>query len=145
MGLAKRIIPCLDVDQGRVVKGVQFVDIRDAGDPVELAAQGPRLAVVSRPDDSDDEADITGRALSMQRIHHAFPLTGALCTAAAAMIGGTIANQACRLRGDGIVRLRHPKGVIEARAEVDGRVVRSVGVARTARRLMRGEAYVILP
>jgi cyclase len=36
-GLAKRIIPCLDVDKGRVVKGVQFVDIRDAGDPVEVA------------------------------------------------------------------------------------------------------------
>jgi cyclase len=34
---AKRIIPCLDVDDGRVVKGVQFVDIRDAGDPAELA------------------------------------------------------------------------------------------------------------
>lgn len=37
MSLAKRIIPCLDVDKGRVVKGVQFVDIRDAGDPVEIA------------------------------------------------------------------------------------------------------------
>ena len=37
MGLAKRIIPCLDVNNGRVVKGVQFVDIRDAGDPVEVA------------------------------------------------------------------------------------------------------------
>lgn len=37
MSLAKRIIPCLDVDSGRVVKGVQFVDIRDAGDPVEVA------------------------------------------------------------------------------------------------------------
>ena len=37
MGLAKRIIPCLDVDQGRVVKGVQFEDIRDAGDPVEVS------------------------------------------------------------------------------------------------------------
>ncbi len=37
MGLAKRIIPCLDVDAGRVVKGVRFVDIRDAGDPVEIA------------------------------------------------------------------------------------------------------------
>ncbi|WP_075184884.1 imidazole glycerol phosphate synthase subunit HisF [Teredinibacter haidensis] len=37
MALAKRIIPCLDVDKGRVVKGVQFVDIRDAGDPVEVA------------------------------------------------------------------------------------------------------------
>ncbi|MDH5786090.1 MAG: imidazole glycerol phosphate synthase subunit HisF [Chromatiales bacterium] len=37
MALAKRIIPCLDVRDGRVVKGVQFVDIRDAGDPVEIA------------------------------------------------------------------------------------------------------------
>jgi len=37
MGLAKRIIPCLDVDKGRVVKGVQFVNIRDAGNPVEVA------------------------------------------------------------------------------------------------------------
>jgi cyclase len=37
MGLAKRIIPCLDVDKGRVVKGVKFVGIRDAGDPVEIA------------------------------------------------------------------------------------------------------------
>jgi cyclase len=37
VALAKRIIPCLDVDNGRVVKGVNFVDIRDAGDPVEIA------------------------------------------------------------------------------------------------------------
>jgi cyclase len=37
MSLAKRVIPCLDVDAGRVVKGVRFVDIRDAGDPVEVA------------------------------------------------------------------------------------------------------------
>ncbi len=36
--IIKRIIPCLDVDKGRVVKGVKFVDIKDAGDPVELAA-----------------------------------------------------------------------------------------------------------
>ena len=39
LGLAKRIIPCLDVRDGRVVKGVQFVDIRDAGNPVEVAAR----------------------------------------------------------------------------------------------------------
>jgi cyclase len=38
----KRVIPCLDVDRGRVVKGVEFLDIRDAGDPVELAAHYDR-------------------------------------------------------------------------------------------------------
>ena len=37
MSVAVRVIPCLDVDDGRVVKGVNFVDLRDAGDPVELA------------------------------------------------------------------------------------------------------------
>jgi imidazole glycerol-phosphate synthase subunit HisF len=39
MTFAKRVIPCLDVDAGRVVKGTRFVDLRDAGDPVELAAR----------------------------------------------------------------------------------------------------------
>ena len=37
--LAKRVVPCLDVDKGRVVKGVRFIDIQDAGDPVELASR----------------------------------------------------------------------------------------------------------
>src|SRR5256714_8826945 len=37
--LLRRVIPCLDVDKGRVVKGVEFVQLRDAGDPVELAAR----------------------------------------------------------------------------------------------------------
>src|ERR687898_3192057 len=38
----KRVIPCMDVDGGRVVKGTRFIDIRDAGDPVELAAHYDR-------------------------------------------------------------------------------------------------------
>ena len=42
MTLAKRVMPCLDVDAGRVVKGTRFQDLRDAGDPVELAAQYDR-------------------------------------------------------------------------------------------------------
>src|SRR5438067_8715479 len=41
--LARRIIPCLDVRAGRVVKGVNFVDLRDAGDPVELASRYDRM------------------------------------------------------------------------------------------------------
>ena len=40
--LTRRIIPCFDVDNGRVVKGVSFVNLRDAGDPVELASQYER-------------------------------------------------------------------------------------------------------
>jgi imidazole glycerol-phosphate synthase subunit HisF len=37
--LLRRVIPCLDVDKGRVVKGIEFVQLRDAGDPVELASR----------------------------------------------------------------------------------------------------------
>ena len=37
MSLAKRLIPCLDIDKGRVVKGVRFLEVKDAGDPVEIA------------------------------------------------------------------------------------------------------------
>ena len=48
MSLAKRIIPCLDVTDGRVVKGINFLELKDAGDPVEVAKkyneQLPRLA-----------------------------------------------------------------------------------------------------
>ncbi len=64
-----RIIPCLDVDAGRVVKGVNFVDLRDAGDPVELAArydaQGADelvfLDITASSDDRDTMVDVVRR------------------------------------------------------------------------------------
>ena len=43
---AKRIIPCLDIKDGRVVKGVSFVNLRDAGDPVECAAEYDRQVII---------------------------------------------------------------------------------------------------
>jgi cyclase len=63
MALAKRIIPCLDVDGGRVVKGVRFVDICDAGDPVEIAkrydvAGADELAFLDITASSDNRATI---------------------------------------------------------------------------------------
>lgn len=70
--LAKRIIPCLDVKDGRVVKGVNFVGIRDAGDPVELAEyynqQGADelvfLDITATSDDRDTVADVVERTAS---------------------------------------------------------------------------------
>ncbi len=69
MSLAVRVIPCLDVDAGRVVKGVNFVDLRDAGDPVEMArvydAEGAdELTFLDITASSGDRAttyDIVGR------------------------------------------------------------------------------------
>lgn len=63
MPLAKRIIPCLDVDNGRVVKGVKFVDIRDAGDPVEIARRynlegADEITFLDITASSDDRATI---------------------------------------------------------------------------------------
>ena len=63
MALAKRIIPCLDIDNGRVVKGIRFVDIRDAGDPVEVARRYDRqgadeIAFLDITASSDDRATI---------------------------------------------------------------------------------------
>lgn len=63
MALAKRVIPCLDVDGGRVVKGVKFVAIRDAGDPVEIAqrydaASADELTFLDITASSDERATI---------------------------------------------------------------------------------------
>src|SRR5450759_228026 len=68
--LAKRIIPCLDVDSGRVVKGVHFVNLRDAGDPVELAAYYDRegadelvfLDITASHEKRDTKVTLAGRA-----------------------------------------------------------------------------------
>ena len=67
--LTKRIIPCLDVDAGRVVKGVSFVDLRDAGDPAELASLYDRegcdelvfLDITASSDARDTMVDVVGR------------------------------------------------------------------------------------
>ncbi len=69
MSLAVRVIPCLDVDNGRVVKGVNFVDLRDAGDPVEMAkvydAEGADeltfLDITASRDSRDTTLDVVSR------------------------------------------------------------------------------------
>ena len=70
MSVLKRVIPCLDVDKGRVVKGTNFIDIRDAGDPVELAARyeaegGDELVfldITASSDARDTIVDVVTRA-----------------------------------------------------------------------------------
>src|SRR5258708_12179946 len=67
--VAKRIIPCLDVTAGRVVKGINFVNLRDAGDPVELADRYNRqgadelvfLDITASSDARDTMADVVAR------------------------------------------------------------------------------------
>jgi len=79
MGLAKRIIPCLDVDCGRVVKGVNFVGIRDAGDPVEIAMryneQGADEITFLDITASHEERDTTVNTVEQIAEHVFIPLT----------------------------------------------------------------------
>ena len=73
--LTKRVIPCLDVKDGRVVKGVNFVDLRDAGDPVELASKYDRegadevvfLDITATSDDRRTTIDLASHAAERLR------------------------------------------------------------------------------
>jgi cyclase len=77
--LAKRVIPCLDVTAGRVVKGVNFVDLRDAGDPVEIAArydeQGADELAFLDITASSDERDILLNVIEAVAARVFIPLT----------------------------------------------------------------------
>jgi imidazole glycerol-phosphate synthase subunit HisF len=79
MGLARRIIPCLDVDRGRVVKGVNFVGLRDAGDPVEIAhrydEQGADELTFLDITASSDERDLIVHAVERVAEQVFIPLT----------------------------------------------------------------------
>src|SRR5258705_12342091 len=79
MPLAKRVIPCLDVTAGRVVKGVNFVALRDAGDPVEIAArydeQGADELCFLDITASSDERDILLHVIEAVAARVFIPLT----------------------------------------------------------------------
>lgn len=128
-----------------------------ADSPAAAATESPtvpRLVVVEPPDAwrdptgdaSGGRVDLGVKMVSMGRVHHACPITGAVCTAAAARIPGTVVSALASHRGDQVLRLGHPKGVVEASATVRAGgpdvIVESVTVTRTARRLMAGTAYV---
>lgn len=117
--------------------------------PVIVLVAGPRDHVTS-PGTSvaAGDADLALRAFTMQRMHHAFPLTGLLCTAAAAAVPGTLVSDGRGAAGTGLLRIAHPKGIAEARSSpLDGTTEASPGplsvtVARSARRLMAGKVFV---
>jgi 2-methylaconitate cis-trans-isomerase PrpF len=113
-------------------------------DAAQQAPVVPKIVLLDTPGPDDQEADIVAVGVSMGKIHHALPMTAALCLGAAAAIPGTVAN-AMRRPGAGPLRIRHPKGVVVVTADVGGAdrpEVRSVGVVRTARRLMTGNIWL---
>ena len=94
------------------------------------------------------DIDIVARSFFMQTMHKTYPGTGAVCTAAAAMIKGTIVNRVCasRAREAKIVCIGHPSGTMPVEVDVEntsqGPVVKLVAFGRTSRRILEGFVYV---
>ena len=142
--LLRRVIPCLDVDKGRVVKGVEFVDLRDAGDPVELAVRyqdaGRGRDRLPRHHRLAREARHRGRpgaALRRRRVH---PLHDRRRRA----LGGGRPGRARRGRRQGVGELRRRGAARAARRAGRGvrRPVRGAGDRRPARRRTGYGVYV---
>ncbi len=93
-----------------------------------------------------EEIDFTARLLFMQHMHKSYPVTGAVCTGAAARIPGSVVYEKIRDRSDNVVRVGHPAGVMPIRAEAEEKdgeaVMTQLGVYRTARRIMDGTVYI---
>jgi 2-methylaconitate cis-trans-isomerase PrpF len=134
------------LDRLEELRGACAVLARLAGNPAEARAVSPalpRLALVGDGSPAQG-SQLSLRVMSMQRMHHACPITVLMCAAAAAWLPGTVPSAASRPPGgDGTVLIAHPKGLAAATVLMaDGPVVHSVSLTHTARRLLAGQAYL---
>jgi hypothetical protein len=97
----------------------------------------PKVVFVSRPKSGET---LTARLMSMGKIVKDYTISCGICTAIAARLPGSIPHEVSQNGGD-FVRIGHPTGVFEIGAKVEGTRVEDVTVPRTARRLMKGNAY----
>lgn len=137
------------VETLRAACAVRLGMARDTDDATRTTPQQPKVTVCARPDDErgDGGASLDVRTFSMGRMHAAFPVTGLLCTAAAAAIPGTIPHRLRTDQGASTARLRHARGVIPVDVDLTASPhsqpdVRTVSIVQTARRIMRGEILV---
>ncbi|ATW27403.1 2-methylaconitate cis-trans isomerase PrpF family protein [Candidatus Formimonas warabiya] len=96
----------------------------------------------------EDEIDLVGRMMSMQKPHKAYAVTGAVCTGTAAKIPGSVVYNllSAQAQEGNRIRIGHPSGKLEVEVDVaqeEGRIIlHKAALARTARRLMDGQVYV---
>jgi len=113
--------------------------------PVSVTAPADYLNYMTRETVRADEVSFVARRVGgpPPRLHKAFAATGAVCTAVAALIPGTVVNAVARPAADGVIRIGHPTGVFPVRAALDASGdVTEASYSRTARRLMDGTVYV---
>ena len=109
------------------------------------------MAIVGSPCDyttisgekiASNEYDILARIMSMQKAHPAYAVTGAMCMASAALLEGTIPNQALSSThsGDSVI-LGHPKGTMRIGVGIDGSEITHTEADRTSRTIMKGNLF----
>ncbi len=109
----------------------------------------PRLAIVSPPPPGPHAVHVTGRTVAMGRVIHSYALTVAICTAAACRIKGTLPHSVASPSSGDEISIGHPSGTITASVKLDEQaeipVVISAAITRTARRLLKGSAFLKQP
>lgn len=147
----EELLEDLEAVRSHVCAMLEIVD-----DPAEATVKSPGLpkiafvgvrrayTTVSGETIEKNDIDLLARTMSVQKAHHAYAVTGGMCTAAAALLEGTVPNQYVRVPKDSTISLGHPKGIMEIGIDIDGDNVRSTSVDRTARLLMEGSLYYTL-
>ena len=113
--------------------------------PVSVAAPAPYRNFMTGETVSADAVSFVARRVlgPPPRLHKAFASTGAVCTAAAAVIPGTVVHAVARPPAEGIVRIGHPTGVFPVRIALDaGGNLTEASYSRTARRILEGTVYI---
>ena len=127
-----------------------------AGPDGEVSDNIPLVALVGEPADyenyatrrpvSADDMDVWVREIFLDRTHKTYGVSEIVCTAAAAVLPGTVVHEHTRAGVTGRVRLGHPSGVVEAEVEIDRSDgdprFRRIAVVRTARRILDGHVYI---
>jgi 2-methylaconitate cis-trans-isomerase PrpF len=143
----------LEEIRGRAAEMVGLVN--DWRDATQQSPAVPKMIFISKAIEyqtfegqtvGEDDVDLVARALSMQRAHKAYPVTGAICTGAAALIQDSLVYEATCQRSDSKIRIGHPAGVINVEVGLEqseaGFRVQRAAVGRTARRMLSGYVYV---
>lgn len=143
------------IEKIRGAAAVKFGLVGCAEDAAEKSPYIPFFSIVSKPADyitlngkqiCAAQTDITARLLFMHKMHKAYPITGTVCTGAAARIPGSVVHQLIGERQGDLLRIGHPSGVVEvdAQAEITNGTVRMTKIEtyRTARKIMDGLVYI---
>jgi 2-methylaconitate cis-trans-isomerase PrpF len=145
-----------ELEQIRGAAAARLGFVADAALATADSPAVPKMCLVAPPQDylastgtrvRADQVSLVARSMTMQEPHPAYQVTGATCTAVAALLAGTVVSEVARHQPDAPVRIGHPSGIMRIDAVVeDGPEPRIVRAAqeRTARRIMDGYVYVPL-